>query len=246
MPNRCVCGAIGRKFSHPERKEARGSIASEAVRKANAMEAGDRREARRGRLEGRGNSKWRVRPSPACSHPKFIEGRDGGCSASSAWRRKMGFFARSPWVRPAQSYRFSAHSYRSQTAGCKRPRVFSPQQSYQNVSRETFWYDCTRTKGDAFSSQRGELERILVATEDEWLRLVGKLNAARGKEPRGPAVKFRGAAVRRASRDPTRSPTRTGTTATAKPETRESWFLPEMSAFAGARLQRRSRAAPSA
>jgi hypothetical protein len=30
---------------HPERKEARGSIASEAVRNANATEAGDWREA---------------------------------------------------------------------------------------------------------------------------------------------------------------------------------------------------------
>jgi hypothetical protein len=30
---------------HPERKEARGPIASEALREANAMEAGDWREA---------------------------------------------------------------------------------------------------------------------------------------------------------------------------------------------------------
>jgi hypothetical protein len=60
------------------------------------------------------------------------------------------------------------------------------QQSYQNVSRETFWYDWEAL----LSFQRGELERILVAAEDEWLRLVGKLNAARGKEPRGPTVKI--------------------------------------------------------
>jgi hypothetical protein len=38
-------------------------------------------------------------------------------------------------------------------------------------------------------SQRGELERMLVAAEDEWLRLAGDLDAARGNS-RGPAVKI--------------------------------------------------------
>jgi hypothetical protein len=42
-------------------------------------------------------------------------------------------------------------------------------------------------KAALLSSQRGELGRMLVAGEEEWLRLAGDLDAARGKEPRGPA-----------------------------------------------------------
>jgi ATP-binding cassette subfamily F protein 3 len=34
-------------------------------------------------------------------------------------------------------------------------------------------------KAALLSSQRGELERMLVAAEDEWLRLAGDLDAAR-------------------------------------------------------------------
>ncbi|MGH6795393.1 MAG: ABC transporter ATP-binding protein, partial [Methylocella sp.] len=46
-------------------------------------------------------------------------------------------------------------------------------------------------KAALLSSQRGELERILVAAEEEWLRLAGDLDdVARGKDsPRGPAPK---------------------------------------------------------
>jgi ATP-binding cassette subfamily F protein 3 len=46
-------------------------------------------------------------------------------------------------------------------------------------------------KAALLSSQRGELERMLVAAEEEWLRLAGDLDATRGKDnPRGPAVKI--------------------------------------------------------
>jgi ATP-binding cassette, subfamily F, member 3 len=45
-------------------------------------------------------------------------------------------------------------------------------------------------KAALLSSQRGELERMLVAAEDEWLRLASDVDAARGKDnPRGPAMK---------------------------------------------------------
>jgi hypothetical protein len=43
-------------------------------------------------------------------------------------------------------------------------------------------------KAALLSSQRGELERILTAAEEEWLHLAGDLDAARGKDnPRGAA-----------------------------------------------------------
>jgi hypothetical protein len=46
-------------------------------------------------------------------------------------------------------------------------------------------------KAALLSSQRGELERILVAGEEEWLRLAGDLDATRGNDnPRGPAMKI--------------------------------------------------------
>ena len=38
-------------------------------------------------------------------------------------------------------------------------------------------------KAALLSSQRGELERILVAAEEEWLRLAGDLDAAREGQP---------------------------------------------------------------
>ncbi|HEY8031298.1 MAG TPA: ABC-F family ATP-binding cassette domain-containing protein [Methylocella sp.] len=45
-------------------------------------------------------------------------------------------------------------------------------------------------KAALLSSQRGELEQILMAAEDEWLRLAGDLDAVHGKDsPRGPAAK---------------------------------------------------------
>jgi hypothetical protein len=97
-------------------------------------------------------------------------------------------------------------------------------------------------KAALLSSQRGELERVLVAAEDEWLRLAGDLDAARYGNQRGRPTKFSATIVRGFSR----APMQTEATATAKPEMRESWFLPEMSAFAGARLRLRPRAAPSA
>ena len=41
----------------------------------------------------------------------------------------------------AQKDTFSAQFHTSQVAARKWPRALSPPQSYQNVSRETFWYD---------------------------------------------------------------------------------------------------------
>jgi len=45
-------------------------------------------------------------------------------------------------------------------------------------------------KAALLSSQRGELEQMLVAAEDEWLRLAGDRDVARGANRRGPAARI--------------------------------------------------------
>jgi hypothetical protein len=51
---------------HPERKEARGSIASGAVRIANAMEAGDWREACMAVSKGEGSARGAFATDAGC------------------------------------------------------------------------------------------------------------------------------------------------------------------------------------
>ena len=83
-----------------------------------------------------------------------------------------------PWLAPSKSvpFRFCLHL----AAGHVKYNIAK---HFGTIAREL--------KSALLSSQRGELERMLVAAEEEWLRLAGDLDAARGKDsPRGPAVKI--------------------------------------------------------
>jgi ATP-binding cassette, subfamily F, member 3 len=66
------------------------------------------------------------------------------------------------------------------------------------------------SKAALLSSQRGELERMLVAAEDEWLSLASERDSARDGTQRATVREF------------SRGSMQTEATATAKPETRES------------------------
>jgi len=89
---------------HPERKEARGSIASEAFRSANAMEAGDWREARSAVAKGEGSA---APPSFETRAPHAPQ--DEGASGKTSTLREIALreIAVTKWYPPAGENRIT-------------------------------------------------------------------------------------------------------------------------------------------